>query len=81
MPADTAPEPSADADRDAAVEGQMLTLSRRFGDRLSEAEWDAVRRAIAEQRQSAAAVRAVTLRNGDEPATVFVPLVQDHERV
>lgn len=59
---------------DPAVEGQMLALRRRFGDRLSNDEWDQVRNAITEQRQSAAAVRAVPLRNGDEPATVFVPL-------
>ncbi len=72
-PPDRTSEPGSDPALDPAVEGQMLTLKGRFGDRLSDAEWDKVRVAITEQRQAAAAVRAVPLRNGDEPATTFVP--------
>ncbi|MEJ7762011.1 MAG: hypothetical protein WKF80_04390 [Thermomicrobiales bacterium] len=77
MPTPTHPETPTDIERDVAVEGQILTLRRRFADRLTGAEWEAVRTAITEQRQHAAAVRAVPLRNGDEPATVFSSLAPD----
>jgi len=72
MSSPTTPDPDASAD--PSVEGQMLTLRSRFADRLAAAEWERVREVIVRQRQNAAAVRAVPLRNGDEPATVFAPI-------
>lgn len=56
---------------DAVVETQLAMLTSRFGERLSPQEWDGVRAAITTQCQRAAKLRAVPLRNGDEPATIF----------
>lgn len=56
---------------EAVIEAQLATLTSRFGERLSSEEWDGVRAAIATQRQRAAKLRAVPVRNGDEPATIF----------
>ena len=57
--------------RDREIDSQLAILRDRFGARLTPGEWNGVRKAIAEQREHAAKLRAVPLLNADEPATIF----------
>lgn len=54
-----------------SIDSQLAALRARFGDRLTADEWTSVGKAIGQQREHAAKLRAVPLQNGDEPATIF----------
>jgi len=45
----------------------------RYGDRLTPAQLDELRRIVAAQLEAARALRAVPLTNADEPMQPFVP--------
>ena len=59
------PDPEADA---------LFEIVRlRYGDRLTPAQLDELRKIVAAQVEAARALRAVALTNADEPMPGFVP--------
>jgi hypothetical protein len=48
-------------------------IKQRYGDRLTPAEWEEVKKGIDGITVAAAALRKVKLDNHDEPFSVFVP--------
>ena len=59
------PDPEADA---------LFEIVRlRYGDRLTPAQLDELRKIVAAQVESARALRAVPLTNADEPMQSFAP--------
>ena len=58
---------------DDEVETLFALVRQRYGDRLTEAQLDGVRQAIEGLVAQARALRAVRLRNADEPWPPFVP--------
>ena len=59
------PDPEADA--------LFEIVRRRYGDRLTPAQLDELRKIVAGQLEAARALRAVTLTNADEPMQTFAP--------
>jgi len=53
------------------VEAKLANITRKYGSRLTEAQRNHLRRILAYNQRMLAGVRAVSLRNGDTPATVF----------
>ena len=64
------PEPTAAPDE---VNVLFELIRARYGDRLTAAELDEVRRGVEAVVAQAAALRAVRLGNADEPVQRFVP--------
>jgi hypothetical protein len=62
---------------EGAIEGRLAILRGRFGDRLSDEEWMAVRQRIAKAVERGEQLRRAPLTNGDEPEIVFVPYRED----
>ena len=66
------------AARDPGEVDLLLRLVRhRYGDRLTDEQLAALRQGIEAIAQLAAAVRAVPLRNADEPLAPFTPFRAD----
>ena len=63
----------SDSDVDALVE----MLKGRYGDRLDDEQLAELRKAVEASSEHARQIRAVPLRNGDEPAFVFRPFRGD----
>jgi hypothetical protein len=59
------PDPEADA--------LFEIVRRRYGDRLTPAQLDELRKIVAGQLEAARALRVVTLTNADEPMQTFAP--------
>jgi hypothetical protein len=62
---------------DGIVDTRLAQLKVRFGERFDEAQWDAIRKNIADLKECSDRLRAVPLGNGDEPEIVFVPYRSD----
>ena len=59
------------------VDHLFALIASRYGDRLTDAELAEVRKGIEAVAQNARALRAVRLRNSDEPSPPFVPFRAD----
>ncbi|HEV8308447.1 MAG TPA: hypothetical protein VGW35_12330 [Methylomirabilota bacterium] len=66
-----------DGRRDDEVETLFALVRQRYGDRLTDAQLEGVRKAIEGIVAQARALRAVRLRNIDEPWPPFVPFRGD----
>jgi hypothetical protein len=81
-PPDTAPAPVHPADQDEALvaeaRGLVDILERRFAGRFDDAALHALRSDVEGVLRDARALRAVELRNADEPAVIFrtLPLAE-----
>jgi hypothetical protein len=64
-------DPGSDADDE--VERLFALVRERYGDRLTPAQLDEVRKGVEGAVQAARALRAVRLENRDEPFPPFVP--------
>jgi hypothetical protein len=64
---------SADPRPDAEVERLLALVRERYGDRLTPAQLDEVRKGVEGVVMAARALRAVRLENSDEPFPPFVP--------
>ena len=60
-------------ENDAEVERLFALVRERYGDRLTPAELDEVRKGVEGVVLAARALRAVKLQNADEPFSPFVP--------
>jgi hypothetical protein len=58
---------------DGEAEALFETVRRRYGDRLTPAQLEELRKIVATQVEAARALRAVPLTNADEPMQPFVP--------
>ena len=58
---------------DAEVERLFALVRDRYGDRLTPAQLDEVRKGVEGVVLAARALRSVRLRNADEPFSPFVP--------
>ena len=58
---------------DAEADALFEIVRRRYGDRLTPAQLDELRKIVAGQLEAARALRAVALTNADEPMHPFVP--------
>jgi hypothetical protein len=58
---------------DAEVERLFVLVRERYGDRLTAAQLDEVRKGVEGVVLAARALRAVKLQNSDEPFPPFVP--------
>jgi hypothetical protein len=63
----------AQPDHDAEVEGLFALVRDRYGDRLTHAQLDDVKKGVEGTVRLARALRAVKLQNADEPFPPFVP--------
>lgn len=61
------PKPAAKAETDRALEAVLA----RYGDRLTEAQKNDLRNVLAQQQKSLETLRAFSLDNGVQPATVL----------
>jgi hypothetical protein len=68
-----AAEPASDAE----VERLFALVRGRYGDRLTPAELDEVRKGVEGVVQTARALRAVRLESSDEPFSPFIPYRAD----
>jgi len=66
------PEP-VPADAQAEIDLLMDLVRRRYGDRLSAEQLEGVRKGLQGVVEGARALRAVVLKNADEPFQPFVP--------
>jgi hypothetical protein len=64
-------------EKNSDMEYMFDIVKKRFGDRLSTEELDEVKKAVDGIGEMTAALRAVKLKNGDEPFTRFVPYRKD----
>ena len=71
MSSEPAPSP------DPEVEQLFALVRARYGQRLTAAELDEVRKGVAAVVEAGRALRAVRLRNSDEPFQPFVPYRAD----
>ncbi len=71
MPAEGEP------DTDIEVERRFALVRERYGDRLTPAQLDEVRKNVQGIVQTARALRAVRLENSDEPMQPFIPYRAD----
>ncbi len=60
--------------RSEEIDAQLQLIKVKYGSRLTETELAEVREALVANAQTSASLRAASLANGDEPATVFTPL-------
>jgi hypothetical protein len=63
----------AQPDHDAEVERLFALVCERYGDRLTPAQLDDVKKGVEGIVLAARALRAVKLQNADEPFPPFVP--------
>src|SRR6185369_7150610 len=68
--------PQSQAEADLAYE----TLMRKYGTRFSEEQKRDIRRLVNAQQSALDKLRAFSVTNGDEPATVFKPIVPEAKR-
>ncbi len=68
-------EPGCDVN--AEVERLFALVRERYGDRLTPAELDEVRKGVEGVVLTARALRAVRLENSDEPSSLFIPYRAD----
>jgi hypothetical protein len=61
------------ANPDGEADALFEIVRVRYGDRLTPAQLDELRRIVAAQLEAARALRAVPLTNADEPMQPFVP--------
>ena len=61
------------ANPDGEADALFEIVRVRYGDRLTPAQLDELRRIVAAQLEAARALRAVPLTNTDEPMQPFVP--------
>ena len=66
------PEPVS-ADAQAEIDALMDLVRRRYGDRLDAEQLEGVRKGVQGVVEGARALRAVVLRNADEPFQPFAP--------
>lgn len=52
-------------------------VNQRYGDRLTSEQLEQVQKGVESIREAAAALRAVELRNSDEPFAMFIPYRKD----
>ena len=71
MPAEAEPDP------DIEVERRFALVRERYGDRLTPAQLDEVRKGVQGIVQTARALRAVRLENSNEPMQPFIPYRAD----
>lgn len=64
---------AADPGSDGEVERLFALVQERYGDRLTPAQLDEVRKGVEGVVLAAHALRAVRLENSDEPFPPFVP--------
>ena len=64
-------------DTDIEVERRFALVRERYGDRLTPAQLDEVRKGVEGIVQTARALRAVRLGNADEPFQPFIPYRAD----
>ncbi len=64
-------------DTDIEVERRFALVRERYGDRLTPAQLDEVRKGVEGIVQTARALRAVRLGNADEPLQPFIPYRAD----
>lgn len=69
----------ADSPADDEIDVLMALVRQRYGSRLTPTELDGVRAGLAGIVELARALRAVRLRNGDEPDPPFVPFRPEAE--
>ena len=62
---------------DGEAEALFETVRLRYGDRLTPAQLDELRKIVAAQVEAARALRAVALTNADEPMQPFAPYRED----
>ena len=55
------------------VEDRLRIVTRMYGDRLDEVQLAEVRKGVEGIVEMSEALRAVSLRNGNEPMSVFAP--------
>ena len=55
------------------VEDRLRIVSRLYGDRLDEGQLAEVRKGVEGIVEMSEALRAVSLKNGEEPMSVFAP--------
>jgi hypothetical protein len=68
------PEPSPhDANTEGVIDARLAALTARFGERLTDEEWQGVRERIGRIVDQGNELRQVSLTNADEPEIVFVP--------
>ena len=65
--------PESQAEADLAYE----TLMRKYGRRFTEEQKTDIKRLVVAQQSSLDKLRAATVKNSDEPATVFQVLISD----
>ena len=58
---------------DGEAEALFETVRVRYGDRLTPAQLDELRKIVAAQLEAARTLRAVALTNADEPMQFFTP--------
>jgi len=56
------------------------TLMRRYGSRFSDEQKSEIKRLVNQQQGGLDKIRAFAVKNSDEPATVFKPLVAEAKR-
>jgi hypothetical protein len=62
-----------DTGAEAMIDARLAALTARFGERLTEEEWQGVRERIARIVDQGTELRTAPLTNADEPEIVFVP--------
>jgi hypothetical protein len=62
---------------DDIVDARLSQVKARFGDRFDDAQWNQIRKQIADSIKQANRLRAVPMGNADEPEIVFVPYRAD----
>ena len=62
-----------DNDNQGEAELMFNVVRERYGDRLDDAQLDEVRKGVEGIFEAAQALREITLENGDEPYSLFVP--------
>ena len=78
---ETAPQtPKLSAQGQAEADLAYETLMRKYGTRFSEEQKNDIRRLVSAQQAGLEKLRAFAVTNGDEPATVFKPLVPEAKR-
>jgi hypothetical protein len=65
--------PASQAEADMAYE----TLMRKYGRRFTDEQKTEIKRLVVQQQSSLDKLRAATVKNSDEPATVFQILISD----
>lgn len=78
---ETAPQtPKLSAQGQAEADLAYETLMRKYGPRFSEEQKRDIKRLVNAQQTGLEKLRAFRVTNGDEPATIFKPLVPEAKR-